>query len=886
MSGAGSPHVAVAHTTAITPPQRKRNYVPNSRSSDSLPELDEILPARIDARLKMGSRALALPQNVSAGLQSTATLLPYNILNKHQDEDRSNKASRECTGKKAEPKLDAKSKDCNVTSTKKRKTKEKANAVSRRSVSERKRTQRNQNSETHGMTVGNHLDELERVGTTGSAKSTAKRLARTGLSRKRRKLEDKESNMSEFAKKVSNCPKDGKEIHTIEDKEAVDDHQILLCAAKSPKETEHRQGAEANGEQEYVEMFPAANDSPVRGKKIVQASSQPDKPEIPTFDFSLLHQTFSYEDSNSVSPRPRVQSTTVPTSKRNLELIPDTRPENFTIIIEQPGPDIFVAAENDASAAKEAIPSLPRNEIRKQSPKKGATSITARSIARYAQAEHRSLGNPVLMSPYFAPIFHPPETETSTEPRRASLAANAAKPRKRKSNAKGENKAQRERRKKTVSKRKTVAFIAPPKLMSPKQHEAKLKRQDLLFGTSSQLRQDGSPRYIREVQKALEESAIDSEMPEETGSSPIPLRSTEAVRRTRRKMWNESASIDIDSGWRSISDIIGDGSPQSRSAEHSQHIGPDEARSSQSLSTGFISDQDASRSISFPESSPITSNGFWLSRSTTSLLGSRPTSVKTFPAIINISSSPRSSVSPPRMALMSMSTNTKSPTKKSQDEKAGPDRKARLSKDAQIEHHNNSAKSLAGPGKDVAASNRTTRTPKKRGRPPKIRVARDDEHGFQHIDDIEDSEPDLTPSPPRRCGSVNCNNNRPLPLTTPATTEKEANTRRANTVILNAQHARWPQVRAKLFPEITAVIKSAPPTGNIKKPSWHEKMLLYDPIVLEDLTEWLNGQGLRVEGKDGELVEISCWMVQSWCEMNSVCCLWREGLRGGVRVKY
>ncbi len=92
-------------------------------------------------------------------------------------------------------------------------------------------------------------------------------------------------------------------------------------------------------------------------------------------------------------------------------------------------------------------------------------------------------------------------------------------------------------------------------------------------------------------------------------------------------------------------------------------------------------------------------------------------------------------------------------------------------------------------------------------------------------------------------------------------------------------------------------------------PSWHEKILLYDPIVLEDLTAWLNQQGLRFEierlkpktktrgrkKKDAppevdewEVIkyELKAWMVQKWCEDNSICCLWKEGLRGGVKARY
>jgi hypothetical protein len=133
----------------------------------------------------------------------------------------------------------------------------------------------------------------------------------------------------------------------------------------------------------------------------------------------------------------------------------------------------------------------------------------------------------------------------------------------------------------------------------------------------------------------------------------------------------------------------------------------------------------------------------------------------------------------------------------------------------------------------------------------------------------------------------------------------------------------WPTIQPVLFPLITHKITSQPPshpsTPLSAAPTWHEKILLYDPIVLEDLAAWLNGQGVCTEfervraktkgkgrgktkkgEKKGEVEEVQqeveelevvrgevgAWMVQRWCEENGVCCLWREGLRGGVKGRY
>ncbi|KKP05504.1 hypothetical protein THAR02_02396 [Trichoderma harzianum] len=91
------------------------------------------------------------------------------------------------------------------------------------------------------------------------------------------------------------------------------------------------------------------------------------------------------------------------------------------------------------------------------------------------------------------------------------------------------------------------------------------------------------------------------------------------------------------------------------------------------------------------------------------------------------------------------------------------------------------------------------------------------------------------------------------------------------------------QDRSLSYEYITKAVQSAPRTTDPANPSWHEKMLLYDPIVLEDFTTWLNcGQLTRV-GFDGE---VSTMEVKQWCESKSICCLWKVNLRGKERKRY
>ncbi|KAJ3579245.1 hypothetical protein NPX13_g1320 [Xylaria arbuscula] len=89
--------------------------------------------------------------------------------------------------------------------------------------------------------------------------------------------------------------------------------------------------------------------------------------------------------------------------------------------------------------------------------------------------------------------------------------------------------------------------------------------------------------------------------------------------------------------------------------------------------------------------------------------------------------------------------------------------------------------------------------------------------------------------------------------------------------------------QAELFKHITKAVTSAPRSKDPANPSWHEKMLLYDPVILEELASWLNGGELTRVGYDEE---VSPFDVKKWCESKSVICLWRQGINGRERKRY
>ncbi|KAG7006983.1 structure-specific endonuclease subunit slx4 [Physcia stellaris] len=148
----------------------------------------------------------------------------------------------------------------------------------------------------------------------------------------------------------------------------------------------------------------------------------------------------------------------------------------------------------------------------------------------------------------------------------------------------------------------------------------------------------------------------------------------------------------------------------------------------------------------------------------------------------------------------------------------------------------------------------TTSTPTKQAQP-------------QRRTEIPDSDSETTPRPPSHHFSVP---SQPPGINPPIPTS-------------SASAPPTPLSRSKLLSKITQAISTYPPTHCMKNLTFYEKILLYDPIVLEDLAAWLNTVGL---GRVGVDEEVSAAVVKEWCESQSVCCLWRENLRGGERKRW
>ena len=170
------------------------------------------------------------------------------------------------------------------------------------------------------------------------------------------------------------------------------------------------------------------------------------------------------------------------------------------------------------------------------------------------------------------------------------------------------------------------------------------------------------------------------------------------------------------------------------------------------------------------------------------------------------------------------------------------------------------------PRKDPSA---TTPPPKKKRKPKSIPATEAPVHSAAlATDDIYDSSPP-TPSPPRRRS----------PLKSPAQLPLSQTAGTVSTTV-EAISARDQKL---IFDSLTKAITTFPPSHDPQNTTFHEKILMYEPIILEDLAFWLNAEGL---GKVGEDNEVSPMEVKEWCEERSICCLWKENLRGGTRGRW
>jgi hypothetical protein len=137
--------------------------------------------------------------------------------------------------------------------------------------------------------------------------------------------------------------------------------------------------------------------------------------------------------------------------------------------------------------------------------------------------------------------------------------------------------------------------------------------------------------------------------------------------------------------------------------------------------------------------------------------------------------------------------------------------------------------------------------------------------GQHHSLDILTKTPSPSPTK-RKVVSSNISAKRPPPSASIATTNIAESFEEISLADMSAQITQ----AVRLQPRISPLSSSH---GSRSRPTWHEKILMYDPIVLEDFTAWLNIEGLGLVGEDREVGTAS---VREWCESKGICCCWKK----------
>ncbi|KAF2010562.1 hypothetical protein BU24DRAFT_427682 [Aaosphaeria arxii CBS 175.79] len=195
---------------------------------------------------------------------------------------------------------------------------------------------------------------------------------------------------------------------------------------------------------------------------------------------------------------------------------------------------------------------------------------------------------------------------------------------------------------------------------------------------------------------------------------------------------------------------------------------------------------------------------------------------------------------------------------------------------------------------------------------------------FANIEEILDSEDDeaLSPTPPRNSKFIKSPPLALVPLSLPGHEPAAEKENVDDTVIpvsmVPIVHLQWNAIKTSVFKQMTSTIRALRPSMNPLEPSWYERILMYDPIIAEDLTEYFNTstsirvwrratqkqiksfnkqrklqkeKPLVVENEEDHALavekELEPWMVQRWCQEMSICCINREGKgRGGARKSH
>ncbi|OJI82204.1 hypothetical protein ASPTUDRAFT_192475 [Aspergillus tubingensis CBS 134.48] len=160
---------------------------------------------------------------------------------------------------------------------------------------------------------------------------------------------------------------------------------------------------------------------------------------------------------------------------------------------------------------------------------------------------------------------------------------------------------------------------------------------------------------------------------------------------------------------------------------------------------------------------------------------------------------------------------------------------------------------------------------------------------YANVEEIEDSEDDSDPipfpSPSRLLPKTHQTKHKHTP-SLPTSNIPSSPNRTTTTTTFIPKDPESPTILLPLTDQITKAVRAQSATRtasshiqntpHTKKQTWHEKILMYDPIPLEEFTTWLNTEGLGLVNEDRE---VGAGFVRRWCESKGVVCCYRPKRR-------
>lgn len=463
-------------------------------------------------------------------------------------------------------------------------------------------------------------------------------------------------------------------------------------------------------------------------------------------------------------------------------------------------------------------------------------------------------------------------------------------------------------------------------VVSPEKAVQSLEQQELVFGTCSQLEQADSPTFLRDTQAALQESEKDSCALSSNPNQPhLYSGNSSTVSRlaAQRNLWS-AAARDTDGSLVDVEVVDLIDSPQAAKANsQSSHLHQEEDRGRSnaydidrpgevptadtlifrdtSVNNGippFISHGNEKLSLDKPKSTSQHPMPYYKGKTELELakeiqnyglkpIKNREKMIETLEKCwtakhgLRTQNWGQSSQLRHNEATLS-STEPQEVGKESEKSRSVYQKKPKAHPQSQT----NNSQSTKGDSKKTSTTT-ITDTKQSKTSPENLQNSQQPlKRSFIDVEEIQDSEDDELPSPSRILGQF---------LGSPSRREEKRTQGLPSSIVPSspASPSRNPKTTKladgnspdsakapSLSEQISRAVRTQPqknrtlsPAGTRQRPSWHEKILMYDPIYLEDFTVWLNTEGLGLVGEDRE---VGAGLVREWCESKGICCCYRS----------